>query len=431
MVVGEATVGLLRSAVDALLTADLTGLSGVELAGFLDEVEVERRRLDSLDARLVAEVGERRLAGEYGRASVGDLLVELLRICPAEAKARVRRAEDVGPRRGLTGESLGPLLPLAAQAQRAGGISAAHVAVVAGCLDAFPAGIGPEVAAQVEQSLVEFAHRLHPRQLRSVANRVLAHLDPDGVEPRDREVERRRGLELVQRGDGSYLLSGRLTGGCGAVWQTIVDAVSAPTPSVEGERDDRTPSQRRHDGLLDAGLRLLRSATLPDSGGAPVTVLVRLDADQLRRRSGYATTETGADLSVRALLALAGEAELVPLLTDTSGEVLSYGRARRLASPAQRRALAARDGGCCFPGCSRPASWSQAHHVVPWLDGGHTDLNNLCLLCGFHHREFARRGWEVRMTGGVPEWIPPPWVDPAQKPLRNTTQHLPDIDLSG
>jgi len=50
-------------------------------------------------------------------------------------------------------------------------------------------------------------------------------------------------------------------------------------------------------------------------------------------------------------------------------------------SPAQRKALIVRDGGCIFPGCDRPASWCDAHHIIHWLDSGPTDLWNLCLLC--------------------------------------------------
>jgi hypothetical protein len=69
------------------------------------------------------------------------------------------------------------------------------------------------------------------------------------------------------------------------------------------------------------------------------------------------------------------------------------------------------------------------HHAVPWQLGGATDLANLCLVCSFHHRHFERLGWTVRMRAGVPEWIPPPWVDPEQRPQRNTGRHLADYDF--
>ena len=84
-----------------------------------------------------------------------------------------------------------------------------------------------------------------------------------------------------------------------------------------------------------------------------------------------------------------------------------------------------------FPGCSRPASWCQVHHVLARVDCGLTDIDNLVLVCGWHHREFDGRGWAVRITDGVPEWLPPPWLDPDQKPIRNTAHHLPEFDFTG
>ena len=68
--------------------------------------------------------------------------------------------------------------------------------------------------------------------------------------------------------------------------------------------------------------------------------------------------------------------------------------------------------------------------MTAWLHGGRTDIDNLVLLCGWHHREFERRGWLVRMSDGVPEWIPPPWLDPAQLPCRNTAHHLPEFEFT-
>jgi hypothetical protein len=67
--------------------------------------------------------------------------------------------------------------------------------------------------------------------------------------------------------------------------------------------------------------------------------------------------------------------------------------------------------------------------VIPWLIYGPTDLDNLCLLCTYHHHEFERRGWTVQMRDGVPEWIPPPWLDPDQVPRRNTAHHLIDFEF--
>jgi hypothetical protein len=140
-------------------------------------------------------------------------------------------------------------------------------------------------------------------------------------------------------------------------------------------------------------------------------------------------TAHGDMISISELLRLASEAQIIPVVLNSAGGILAYGHTRRLATAAQRRALAARDRGCCFPGCSRPPARCQAHHVIPWLLHGPTDVDNLCLLCTYHHREFERRGWTVQMRDGVPEWIPPRWLDPDQVPRRNTAHHLIDFEF--
>jgi hypothetical protein len=136
--------------------------------------------------------------------------------------------------------------------------------------------------------------------------------------------------------------------------------------------------------------------------------------------TGYATTSHGELVPVRRMLELAADAQMMSLLFDPHGGIHDYGRACRLAPPDLRMALAARDGGCSFPDCDRPVAWCQAHHISRWIAGGPTALENMTLLCGFHHREFGRGGWACVMFEGVPMWIPPPSIDPARTPRRNT-----------
>jgi hypothetical protein len=195
--------------------------------------------------------------------------------------------------------------------------------------------------------------------------------------------------------------------------------------------DDRTAGQRRHDAMVEAARRLLRSGQLPDAGGVPVTILVTTSLTELMTRTGVAMTASGCALTIPQLLTVACEAQVVPVIFNDAGGILAFGRTRRLASVGQRLALVARDGGCCFPGCARPAAWTEVHHIHEWLDDGDTNIDNLCLLCRFHHREFAKRGWQVIMSeDGVPEWIPPPFIDPARKPLRNNAHHQRDLTFT-
>lgn len=425
----EEAVALLRTAVDRLLAADLTLPSGAVLADVFADLEAQRRKLESVDHAVLAALEEHGLAGDFGRASTAELLGELARLAPAEATARVRAAHDLGPRRDLYGVPLPPVFSRVADAQRDGSISAAHARVIIGCLDALPASVSVEAAGPAEQFLVEQARHFDPKQLAAIARRLLATLDPDGAQPRDEEQYRGRGYTLQQRASGQWVPSGTLTDDCAAVWTTLLNAMSAPQPSDDAIPDDRTPAQRRHDAMLELGQRLLRSGTLPDCGGAPTTVLLSVTAEELELQQGTVRTETGETIGMPAALRLAEQCELFSTVFDRAGGVLCAGRTRRLASAIQRRILAARDGGCCFPGCTRPASWCEAHHVIPWVLGGATDIDNLVLVCGFHHREFERRGWTVRIRAGVPEWIPPPWLDPEQRPRRNTGHHLPTFPI--
>jgi hypothetical protein len=424
-------VGEIRAGVDALLKSGLTALSPIELTELFAELEAERRRLEAVDHQFVAQVRERHLCGEYAAGSVPDLLIDLLRLSPAEAKRRTVSARDLGPRHGMSGEPLEPIFPEVAAAQAAGEISSEHARTVMRIVDAIPLALQAEHQATVEATLVEFARRMNPMTVAQLGQQIIAHLDPDGAKPRAEEEHRRRDFGAHKCTGGGATPYGHWTPEALAIWTPILDSLSAPQPeSAEGERDDRTAGQRRHDAFVEAGRRLLRSGELPDSGGVPVTLIAHLGEDQLRERTGYATTGTGDQMSVAELLALAAEAEVVSVLFDPSGGISSYGRARRLASCGQRQALAARDRGCSFPGCTRPPSWCEAHHVIAWIDGGPTDLSNLCLVCSFHHREFERRGWQVVMNAGLPEWIPPPWLDPDRRPRRNTAHHLPEIDFS-
>jgi hypothetical protein len=118
---------------------------------------------------------------------------------------------------------------------------------------------------------------------------------------------------------------------------------------------------------------------------------------------------------------MANNADIIPAVLNASGAVLDLGRSRRIASHTQTLALIARDGGCSFPGCDRAAQWCERHHIKEWIDGGETNLDNLTLLCRYHHHNFATRGWTCRInTDGLPEWIPPGWVDRTRTPLINT-----------
>ena len=418
----------LRAAVDTLMSVELAAMSSAEVTTLLVDLETQRRRLDAVDQRMLAEIGERGVAGEYARTSTPDLLITLLRVTPREAKARVERAQDLGPRRAITGEPLEPLFPAVANAGQRGELSAHHADVITDCLEHVSRVQPPHAVSVAEDLLVEAARHEHPKQLARTAALLLARLDPDGAEPREDEANRRRAFTLAKRPDGSAIPRGDWTAELVAAWEAIFGALAAPVPDEDGS-DKRTPAQRRHDAMAEAARRLLRSDSLPPAGGAPVTILARTTMNELAAGVGVAVTGSGATLSVAQLLQLSADARVVPVICNDVGGVLAYGRERRLASRGQRLALAARDGGCSFPGCDRPAAWAEVHHIRAWIDGGTTDLDNMCLVCRYHHHHFEKLGWDVVMIDGAPHWIPPAWLDPERRPRRNRAQHLTDFDF--
>src|SRR5581483_4586036 len=130
--------------------------------------------------------------------------------------------------------------------------------------------------------------------------------------------------------------------------------------------------------------------------------------------------DNGASLTAETTRRIACDASVIPVVLNGQSQVLDVGRERRLFTGPLRRALVVRDRGCAFPGCDRPPRWCDGHHIKHWADGGRTDLENAVLVCGFHHRLLHHDGWVVRLAGdGLPEFLPPQWIDPQQVPRRN------------
>jgi hypothetical protein len=112
------------------------------------------------------------------------------------------------------------------------------------------------------------------------------------------------------------------------------------------------------------------------------------------------------------------------VLLNSAGVPLDVGRAIRVFTRELRRAVEIRDVGCAFPGCARPASWCNVHHIVHWAHGGSTSLDNGVLLCHAHPTVIHRGEWTVRLGDDRrPEFTPPAWVDPVRRPRTNSLHH--------
>ncbi len=191
--------------------------------------------------------------------------------------------------------------------------------------------------------------------------------------------------------------------------------------------DQRTPPQRQAEALADACAYILdHDDNLPETGGRrpQLTVIVRLE--DLEQRARSAMLEFGGTLTPASLRMLACDAGVIPVVMNGAGQPLDIGRASRTIPDGLRRAVTARDRGCAHPGCDRPPSWSEIHHIREWQHGGPTDINNLVMLCKAHHRQIHHTDWEIRIRDGLPEFIPPRWINPAKPhaaPSSHTSPH--------
>jgi hypothetical protein len=118
--------------------------------------------------------------------------------------------------------------------------------------------------------------------------------------------------------------------------------------------------------------------------------------------------EYSLPVSAETVQRLACDGTITRVVLSPESVVIDVGRARRVVAGPTRRALAARDGHCRWPHCDRPASWSDAHHVIHWSKGGETDLSNMVLLCHRHHWMAHEGGWQLVQTAdGEVLTVPP------------------------
>lgn len=220
------------------------------------------------------------------------------------------------------------------------------------------------------------------------------------------------------------------------------DAASDNSDSQE-ELDDRTRVQRAHDGffgVLEAGLRSTDN-DLPDQGGSRPQLIVSAGITTLLKmahRDGLLadtfdpqllTLGSTADLMISAgysgsagagiVRRMLCTSDITPVVLGTDSEVLDVGKKHRLFTPAQRKALIARDGGCAAPGCTFPSAWCESHHIQPWSQGGKTSVDNGVLLCSHHHHAVHEGAWTIRVYRGSP------WFTPTAKLNLFTTDRTP------
>jgi hypothetical protein len=389
-------------------------LSEADLLGCLDAVQLLEQRLAAVKLTLVREVDGRAVAGGHGASSTAAWLRGRWRVSVGAARDQVGLAAAVDSAPVVVGEALGR-----------GVVNVEQARVITEVLAGLPAEVGPEVVDKAAQLLVDHAATFDPRALRQLGERILWHVAPHLAEQAEEDAlrraearahDRRHFTVSSPRADGQVRVTGRLDVESAAVVRAAIDPLCAPS----GVGDDRSPGQRRADALTEVCRLALHTTDLPDNGGDRPQIVVTVDLDSVNRQLRAGTLDTGETLTPEAVRRLACDAAILPAVLDGAGQVLDVGRQRRLFTGPLRRALVLRDRGCAFPGCDRPPRWADGHHIVHWSDGGETNLANAVLLCRYHHRVVHHGDWQVRLgPDGLPEFLPPAWLDPAQHPRRN------------
>ncbi|OBG67689.1 HNH endonuclease signature motif containing protein [Mycobacterium sp. E735] len=402
----------------------------------LERCEQARRQLPALEHPVINSLAHQATPEELG-GTLAHAIAEATLVSRAEASHRVKEAVDLGPRRGLTGEPLEPILPATAAAQRAGKLGAGQVAVIRRFFRQLPGWVDAATRAAVEADLATHGTQYRPEQLAALADHVADCLNPDGTY-RDEDRARRRGLVLgKQAADGMSELRALLTPEARATLEAVLAKLAAPgmcnpledTPCVDGapsqeaiDRDARSAAQRNHDALLAANRALLASGELGRHNGLPASIIITTTLADLQAAAGHGRTGGGTRLPISDVIRLARHAHHYLAVFDHAKPVALY-HSKRLASPGQRIVLYAKDRGCSAPGCTVPGYLSEVHHVTDYAQCGRTNIDNLTFACGPHHRLLKPGGWTTRTnTKGDTVWIPPPHLDRGQ-PRTNTFHH--------
>ena len=370
----------LRSAVEELAVTDLTDCSSEDLRDDVAEIAHQIGRLTCQLQRRTLEVAHR---GDHARQGF---------VNPVRWLAVTADVPDHQAQRLLTeGRALQGFADTQA-AYRSGDLSGWRASLLARA-----AARHPHLYRRDEGVLVGLTRELSHRDVARAVRHWINCADQDSAAADATARRNKAYLHASSTFDGMVRVDGLLDQTDG---EALLAALEAATPPPSAH-DRRAASNRRSAALGEICRQWLANGTTSSGGTRPHVTLV-VDLETLHGRTGRHChlTHTGP-LSPRTALQLLCDASLSRLVTTGASVPLDLGRAVRTATPAQRRALAIRDGGCAAPGCDRPPHWCDAHHIRHWIHGGPSDLDNLVLLCRHHHTMTHDGRLTITTTGGT------------------------------
>jgi hypothetical protein len=266
-----------------------------------------------------------------------------------------------------------------------------------------------------EAKLLRQAANLSVTRFRNACMHARHAADPQSYVNDETQGVEERSLILTNTDDGVVIINGILDKVGGAALRTALE----PLAKRAGKDDDRIRERRMADALVDLSMHALDSGLIPQQASQRTHMQVTTTLETLMGLSGASAAELEFSLpiSAKAVERLACDCSITRILLGSDSMVIDVGRAKRVISGPQRKALNARDHGCVWPGCDRPASWTSGHHLVHWIRGGGGDLPNLALLCYRHHWQVHEGNWQMVRTedGGILTIPPTPTFGPSPR----------------
>ena len=449
-----ADVASVRVDLEAIRLLDDDGLFSAN-----EQISLHRRHLDLYAAAVAGELARRSrrelgfsgLAQRKGFTSTEALVQSLSQVSRAEANKLVRVGSLLAEVAAAEAESNGECADVAVpwQASLVAAISATTLTTDAA--DAIRRGLGDTdtaitgaMLASATDALLMDAPGLTVDQLFRAAREVRNGMDEEGISRREKQQRDDRCVKRWIRRDGMYALSGVLDPESGRVIFAALDDVMSPrrggprfVDSTEIGRADSILADPRTDEqvMADALVAMVQIAVDADTGtlfgGRRPAVRVLVSEKAMRAESGRGYIEGNSNaVSFETVSRYICENGIVGVQFDDDGQCVNVGRDNRLFTSRQRTGLAARDGGCAFPGCDRPPSWCEAHHIVLWhRDRGETNIADGILLCRFHHMLVHNNGWQI-LRDGAEYWLKPPVSeDPLQilRPMPSKSPALAEL----
>ena len=385
----------------SVLDVDPAQLDLVGLEEFLVAVRAVRSWVDAREAAALAVATDREVAREVGAVDTAAWLGQNTGVGRREALARTRTAAGLED------------LPEVSTALCEGRVTHSHAQALIRYaapdgvdLDVDPAVDFPDpardaarqvaVAVREQQDeLVTAAEAMSADAFRRFLRRWADRAAGDDGAGRDAAQRRRRSVVTFATDDGMRGVRGLLPADRFAFFENELRRLAETHWRADHPDADNVPAreltcpQRNADALVDMARRSRQLADDNDESlGSHVDVMVLIDYETLTSGThdeGRCELDDTTPLSPTAARRMLCDADIITAITHRHGWKLDLGYSRRAANRKLRKALIARDRTCTAPGCERPHWMCEIHHIVPWSEGGRTDLDNLTLLCGRHH----------------------------------------------